>query len=76
MNVQKDAEGYQSDFQGRKLNLEKDREASLKNIGNLLGKRDHTTIINGHNKIEAELKSNNASIKNNIDIIMKKINPM
>ena len=51
-------------------------EASLKNIGNLLGKRDHTTIIDGHNKIEAELKSNNASIKNNIDIIMKKINPM
>ena len=51
-------------------------EASLKNIGNLLGKRDHTTIINGHNKIEAELKSTNASIKNNIDIIMKKINPM
>ena len=51
-------------------------DTSLKNIGNLLGKRDHTTIINGHNKIEAELKSNNASIKNNIDIIMKKINPM
>ena len=51
-------------------------EASLKNIGNLLGKRDHTTIINGHNKIEAELKANNTSIKNNIDIIMKKINPM
>ena len=51
-------------------------DASLKNIGALLGKRDHTTIINGHNKIEAELKSNNSSIKNNIDIIMKKINPM
>jgi len=51
-------------------------DASLKNIGNLLGKRDHTTIINGHNKIEAELKSNNSSVKNNIDIIMKKINPM
>lgn len=51
-------------------------DASLKSIGNLLGKRDHTTIINGHNKIEAELKSNNTSIKNNIDIIMKKINPM
>ena len=51
-------------------------DASLKNIGNLLGKRDHTTIINGHNKIEAELKSNNSTIKNNIDIIMKKINPM
>lgn len=51
-------------------------DASLKNIGNLLGKRDHTTIINGHNKIETELKQNNSSIKNNIDIIMKKINPM
>lgn len=51
-------------------------DASLKNIGNLLGKRDHTTIINGHNKIESELKSNNSSIKNNIDIIMKKINPV
>ena len=51
-------------------------DTSLKHIGSLLGKRDHTTIINGHNKIEAELKTNNASIKNNIDIIMKKINPM
>ena len=51
-------------------------DASLKNIGALLGKRDHTTIINGQKKIEEELKSNNSSIKNNIDIIMKKINPM
>lgn len=51
-------------------------DASLKNIGNLLGKRDHTTIINGEKKIEAELKLNNSSIKNSIDIIMKKINPM
>ena len=51
-------------------------DASLKNIGNLLGKRDHTTIINGEKKIEAELKTNNSSVKNSIDIIMKKINPM
>lgn len=51
-------------------------DASLKSIGNLMGKRDHTTIINGQNKIEAELKANNTSIKNNIDIIMKKINPV
>ena len=51
-------------------------DASLKNIGALLGKRDHTTIINGQKKIEEELKSNNASITNNINIIMKKINPM
>lgn len=51
-------------------------DVSLKNIGMLLGKRDHTTIINGEKKIEAELKANNTSIKNNIDIITKKINPM
>ena len=51
-------------------------DASLKNIGALLGKRDHTTIINGQKKIEEELKGNNSSVKNNIDIIMKKINPM
>lgn len=51
-------------------------DASLKNIGNILGKRDHTTIINGHNKIEAELKQNNTNLKNNIDIITKKINPV
>ena len=51
-------------------------DASLKSIGAQLGKRDHTTIINGQKRIEDELKSNNSSIKNNIDIIMKKINPM
>ena len=51
-------------------------DASLKNIGVLLGKRDHTTIINGQKKIEEELKNNNSSIKNNIDIIIKKINPI
>lgn len=51
-------------------------DASLKSIGNLLGKRDHTTIINGEKKIEAELKLKNSSIKNNIDILIKKINPM
>ena len=51
-------------------------DASLKNIGALLGKRDHTTIIKGQKKIEEELKSNNTSITNNINIIMKKINPM
>ena len=51
-------------------------DASLKSIGSLLGKRDHTTIINGQKKIEEELKANNTSITNNINIIMKKINPM
>ena len=51
-------------------------DASLKSIGSLLGKRDHTTIINGQKKIEEELKANNTSITNNINTIMKKINPM
>ena len=90
--IQTVAEHYgitQADIAGNKRNTEvvvprqiamylcrKMTDASLKNIGALLGKRDHTTIINGQKKIEEELKSNNSSIKNNIDIIMKKINPM
>lgn len=51
-------------------------DTSLKNIGALLGKRDHTTIINGYNKIVDALKANNTSIKNNIEVLKKKINPM
>ena len=47
---------------------------SFVNIGKLLGKKDHTTIIHGVNKITAELK-NNEELKNKIDIIIKKINP-
>ena len=45
-------------------------------FNNIANASDKLIFINGHNKIEAELKTNNASIKNNIDIIMKKINPM
>ncbi len=49
-------------------------DASLKNIGTTLGKRDHTTVMSGCEKIESELDKNH-SLKNNIEIITKKINP-
>lgn len=44
------------------------------NIGKILGKKDHTTVIHGVNKIEEELKTNE-ELKNKIDIIIKKLNP-
>jgi len=44
------------------------------NIAKLLGKKDHTTIIHGVNKISAELE-NNEELRNKVDIIIKKINP-
>jgi len=46
----------------------------LKNIGNLLGKRDHTTIIHGSDKIAKEV-DNSESTRNTVEIIKKKINP-
>ncbi len=49
-------------------------DTSFTNIGKLLGKKDHTTIIHGFNKISAEIKTNE-ELKNKIDIITKKINP-
>lgn len=49
-------------------------DTSFTNIGKLLGKKDHTTIIHGVNKIAAELDTNE-ELKNKIDIIRKKINP-
>lgn len=45
----------------------------LEAIGQYLGK-DHTTIMYGSNKIEAELE-NSDSLKNTINILKKKINP-
>ncbi len=45
---------------------------SLQNIGKILGKKDHTTVIHGINKITAELQTNE-ELKNKIEIIKKKI---
>ena len=47
---------------------------SLKNIGKFLGGRDHTTIIHGADKIEAEMDKSE-SLSSTIDTIKKKINP-
>lgn len=49
-------------------------DESLQSIGKALGKKDHTTVIHGIDKITEEIQTNN-EIKNRIDIIMKKINP-
>lgn len=47
---------------------------SLTNVGKLLGKKDHTTVLHGVNKITDELKTNE-ELKNKIEIIKKKLNP-
>lgn len=47
---------------------------SLINIGKILGKKDHTTIIHGVNKITDEIQ-NNDELKSQIETIKKKINP-
>lgn len=49
-------------------------ETSYVNIGKLLGKKDHTTIMHGVNKIASEMETND-ELRNKIDIIIKKINP-
>jgi len=49
-------------------------ETSLINVGKILGKKDHTTVMHGVKKIEAELKTNE-ELRNKIDTIIKKINP-
>ncbi len=46
----------------------------LKSIGAYIGKRDHSTVIHGVNKIEAELKTSD-SMRNTVEIIKKKLNP-
>lgn len=47
---------------------------SLQVIGTALGKNDHTTIIHGEKKIKKDLQTDE-SLKNTIDILIKKINP-
>lgn len=49
-------------------------DTSLSNIGKYLGKKDHTTVMHGIQKITSELETNE-DIKNKVDIIKKKINP-
>lgn len=49
-------------------------EESLQSIGKSLGKKDHTTVIHGIDKITDEIVYNE-DLKNKIDIIKKKIVP-
>ena len=48
--------------------------ASLSNIGKALGKKDHTTVIHGRDKIAKEIEEN-ASLKNTIEVLKKKLSP-
>lgn len=49
-------------------------ETSLKAIGIILGGKDHSTVKYGHEKIAAEVKTDE-TLANTINIIKKKINP-
>ena len=49
-------------------------DAPLQTVGNLLGKRDHSTVIHGIEKIENDLKKNPA-LQSNINVLIKKIDP-
>ena len=49
-------------------------DASLEEIGKLLGKKDHTTVINGVDKIKRSMSTDD-DLSRNLDIIIKKLNP-
>ncbi len=48
--------------------------AGTKRIGEIMGNRDHSTIIHGQRKIASEIKTSE-NTRNTIDILKKKINP-
>lgn len=50
------------------------KDISLKDIGTKMGNRDHTTILHGINKIEADIQKD-TNLSNTIDVLKKKINP-
>ena len=47
----------------------------LTSIANILGKKDHSTILHGVKKIKNEIETSD-DIKNKVEIIKKKINPV
>ena len=49
-------------------------DMSLQSIAKILGKKDHTTILHGINKISEDMKVNE-DLSNKVDIIKKKILP-
>ncbi|MCI7791945.1 MAG: chromosomal replication initiator protein DnaA [Lachnospiraceae bacterium] len=49
-------------------------DLSLQNIGTLLSKKDHTTILHGINKIKSKMATDD-DLRNKIETIKKKISP-
>ena len=49
-------------------------DSSLEEIGKILGKKDHTTVMSGVDKIKS-MKSYDDDLNKNLDIIVKKLNP-
>lgn len=49
-------------------------QTNFKEIGNIMGKRDHSTVIHGYDKISYEVRTSE-NIRNIIDVLTKKINP-
>jgi chromosomal replication initiator protein len=47
---------------------------SLNSIGDVIGKRDHTTIMHGIEKIDNDIKQYE-DIRRTVDVLKKKINP-
>ena len=50
-------------------------DTPLKTIGLLLGGRDHSTVNHGVDKVANDVEKNE-TLRNTIDIIKKKINPV
>ena len=49
-------------------------DASLEEIGRILGKKDHTTVMSGISKIKTMI-SYDDDLNRNLDVIVKKLNP-
>ncbi|MCI6858115.1 MAG: chromosomal replication initiator protein DnaA [Eubacterium sp.] len=47
---------------------------SLQSIGKAMGNRDHSTILHGHDKIN-KMAQTDESLKTNLNILVKKLNP-
>ena len=54
------------------ISAKKLTDASLVKIGEVIGKRDHSTVIHGVEKIEKDLKKD-SNLQNIIDVITKKM---
>ena len=48
-------------------------DATLESVARLLGRKDHSTVIHGVNKIKNELVTN-SELRGNVDVILKKLN--